>query len=293
MIYSVLVVYNPLNDEAILAIEKLKEQSDFVVVCNNSDKGYVVPSIDKTKVFNFNENLGIAKAQSIGMTWAFDNGAEFIVQMDQDSILAPNTISSLVDRYREMTAKGYKIGVIGPRHFDKVTNEVDEGRIIKGKNIEGTTCEIIHATISSASLIPKVAFDKVGLMDDGLFIDSVDWEYCWRLRKNGFITLRCNDILLGHRVGNGIKHLFGPVNVRVPSPIRHYYHTRNLFLLSRRSYVPLYWKLSNYTKLIFKLAVYPFAFDDGWTRFNYLCKGIKDGVIGRYGRIDLAVRNRR
>lgn len=290
MIYSILVVFNPSDSEAILAIENLKEQSDLVVVCNNSDNGYVIPELDRVKAFNFNENLGIAKAQSIGMKWAFDNGAEFIFQMDQDSVLGADTVSKLVDRYRDMSDKGYKIGVIGPRHFDKVTNEVDEGRIVKGKNINGSECEIIHATISSASLIPKEAFNAVGAMDDGLFIDAVDWEYCWRLKKNGFITLRCNDILLGHRVGNGIKHLFGPVNVRVPNPIRHYYHTRNLFLLSRRSYVPLYWKISNYAKLVFKLTVYPFVFNDGWTRFKYICLGIRDGLIGRYGRIDIASR---
>ncbi|MDF0533020.1 glycosyltransferase family 2 protein [Shewanella sp. A32] len=293
MIFSILVVYNTNLDEVTLAIDSLKSQTDLVVICNNSDNGFVIPETEKTKVFNFNENLGIAEAQSIGMSWAFTNGAEFIVQMDQDSLLPPNTISLLLERYNQLTALGFNIGVIGPRHYDKVTNEVDEGRIIKGKAIENTNSEIIHATISSASLIPKKAFDTVGRMDDGLFIDSVDWEYCWRLKNSGFITIRCNDLLLGHRVGNGVKKIFGPVNVRVPSPIRHYYHTRNLFLLSSRSYVPFYWKFSNYLKLLFKITVYPFAFDDGMLRLKFILKGIYDGLLGRVGRIDIASRKSR
>ena len=84
-IYAVLVAYNPQNNELALAVERIKVQTDIVIVCNNSD--YDVKFDDeKVKVFNFRDNLGIAAAQSIGMKWAFENGADFILQMDQDSI---------------------------------------------------------------------------------------------------------------------------------------------------------------------------------------------------------------
>lgn len=259
-------------------------------MCNNSD--YDVKFEDEqVKVFNFGENLGIAKAQSVGMKWAFENGADFILQMDQDSILEDRTVGRLLESYEELILKGFKVGVIGPRHYDKVTNEVDEARIIKGNTIEGTNYTIINATISSASLIPKTAYDIVGGMEDGLFIDAVDFEYCWRLKTKGFLTIRDNDILLGHRVGDGKKQIVGKIDARVPSPIRHYYHIRNLFLLLFRGYVPLYWKLSNLVKLAIKLVIYPFIFEDGKTRFMYMIKGIKDGVLRKYGRIDNASRN--
>nr|MBO8918834.1 hypothetical protein [Proteus mirabilis] len=54
-------------------------------------------------------------------------------------------------------------------------------------------------------------------MDNGLFIDSVDWEYCWRLKSLGFVTIRVNNILLGHQVGNGKKKIIGKFDARVPS----------------------------------------------------------------------------
>jgi len=284
-IYSILVAYNPDLEELNQAIERLKLQTNIVIVCNNSD--YNVKFDDKQiKVFNFGENLGIAKAQSIGMKWAFENGADFILQMDQDSILEDKTVERLVRSYDKLISKGYKVGVIGPRHYDKVTNEVDEARIIKGDTIEGTNYTVIHATLSSASLIPKVAYETVGGMEDGLFIDAVDYEYCWRLKTKGFLTIRDNDILLGHRVGNGKKQILGKIDARIPSPIRHYYHIRNLFLLLFRGYVPLYWKLSNLAKLVIKLVIYPFIFEDGKIRFKYMIKGIRDGILQKYGRID-------
>lgn len=289
-VYAILVAYNPDSSELQLAVDNLLSQTDFVVVCNNSDYDVTLHSADRIRVFNFRENLGIAEAQSIGMKWAFENGADFILQMDQDSLLQEHTVTKLMDRYFELTKVGYTIGVIGPRHYDKITKEVDEGRLIKGNNIPGHNCHIIHATISSASLIPLSAYEAAGSMDDGLFIDSVDWEYCWRLKKLGFITVRDNDVLLGHRVGEGKQKLIGSIDARIPSPIRHYYHTRNLFLLFPRAYVPIYWKLSNLFKLFIKLFVYPFAFKDGKVRFKYIVCGIKDGLLGRYGRIDNATR---
>lgn len=61
----------------------LKKQTDIVIVCNNSD--YDVKFEDEQVMYlTLGENLGIAKAQSIGMKWAFENGADFVLD-DQDS----------------------------------------------------------------------------------------------------------------------------------------------------------------------------------------------------------------
>jgi rhamnosyltransferase len=287
-IYSILVTYEPNIVELNSAIKRLLLETNTLVICNNSQKDVVYVE-DKVKIFNFRDNLGIAKAQSIGMEWAFSNGADFIIQMDQDSILEKGTVNKLLKSYQLLTSKGYKIGVLGPKHYDKETKEVDQARIIKGKEIDGKY-SIINATISSSSLISKKAYLSVGGMEDGLFIDAVDFEYCWRLKTKGFITVRDNDILLGHRVGDGKKKIIGKIDARIPSPIRHYYHIRNLFLLLFRGYVPFYWKVSNLFKLFLKIIIYPFLFDDGLKRVRYMLKGVKDGVLRKYGRIDLVTR---
>jgi hypothetical protein len=38
-------------------------------------------------------------------------------------------------------------------------------------------------------------------------------------------------------------------------------------------------------KIIFKLIVYPFTLNQGYERFRYILLGIKDGLLGRSGRI--------
>lgn len=283
-VYSVVVAYNPVLEDLKETIKILENQTNMVILCNNSEDDIYFDEFKNLKVFNFGENKGIAYAQAIGMDWAFTNGAELILQLDQDSILLDGTVSSLLQSYDELSAKGYKVGAIGPRHFDKVTDEVDTKRLSKGEYIEGTTCERVPHTLSSACLIPKEAFLVAGNMETELFIDLVDWEYCWRLKKYGFDTFRDNDVLLPHRVGDGCQKIIGSINARNPAPIRHYYHTRNLLLMIRRTYVPTSFKLKEIIKLICKLALYRFIFKDGESRINYIVAGIKDGVAGITGK---------
>lgn len=284
-IFSIIVVYNPDKEELLAHIRRLKEQTNFIVICNNSDYN-VEFNKSFIKVFNFAENLGIAKAQNVGMEWAFSNGADFVLQVDQDSIPNHDMVEKLLKAYDELTLKGYNIGLIGPQDFDKVTKELNRARLEKGKKIENTNCVIVKHTLSSGSLIPKETYDKIGGMCEKLFIDAVDFEYCWRINSEGYKIIKVNDALLGHRLGVGKKKILKFIYVSIPSPIRHYYQFRNILLLLNKSYAPLYWKLSNISKLFFKLFVYPIVFDDGKLRLKYMKLGIKDAFKKKYGRID-------
>ena len=255
-IYSLIVAYNPNLDELTNNINLLKQQTDLIIICNNSDKELSIHD-DSLIIFNFYENTGIAKAQSIGMNWAFKNGADFVLQMDQDSIPDESMVRQLLETYRVLENKGYNAGLVGPQDYDIYTGEINKARLRKGKEIEHSGVFLVDSTLSSGSLISKRAYEIVGGMNNDLFIDLVDKEYCWRLKKNGFVVARDLKAKLSHRLGNGKKKILGYLYVGVPDPIRHYYAFRNTIILLSRNYAPLYWKLSSIAKLIFKIIVYP------------------------------------
>ena len=284
-LYTILVAYNPKGDELPLAVERLKQQTDMIVICNNSDYDIEFKD-DKVKVFNFGENLGIAKAQSIGMKWAFENGADFILQMDQDSEPDEKLVENLMYCYEELSIKGYDIGLVGPQDYDKDTQKINKGRISKGTYIENTNYVFMEQTLSSGSLIPKKTYDKIGGMHDGLFIDAVDEEYCWRITQAGMKVVKNNDALLAHKIGEGEQNIIGSLNLVISSPIRYYYQFRNVILLSTYSYAPVYWRVSMPVKIVLKLIVFPFRVKHGGKIFKYMIKGIKDGILRKYGRID-------
>jgi rhamnosyltransferase len=283
-IFSILVAYNPKIDEIKEAIEILKGQTEMVVVCNNS--AYDISLDDeKVKVFNFGKNLGIGAAQSIGMKWAFEHEADFILQMDQDSIPNFDMVAQLLSCYFYLQNRGYNIGLVGPIDFDKDSKVLNKDWIKKGNRLDSPNYVFVDQTLSSGSLIPKKAYETIGGMEDKLFIDTVDFEYCWRLKKNGFLVTKSNEALLAHKLGDGKEKILGFLNVNVTSPIRHYYQFRNVLLLIQRGYVPAYWRISNMLKMIIKLFIYPFVLSHGKDRFKYMLKGIKDGLLSKCGKI--------
>jgi rhamnosyltransferase len=122
-------------------------------------------------------------------------------------------------------------------------------------------------------------------MFDDLFIDAVDFEYCWRIKAAGFGIYRVPSAILRHRLGEGEKKLFGFKLFRVPKPFRHYYAFRNSIYLMRRSEAPFYWKTSSIVKILVKYFTYWILLDDGFIRFKFMTKGIIHGIQGRLGAL--------
>lgn len=284
-VIAIIVAYEAPALQLEASIERIGKQVDMVLVCNNSNAPFD-HSAPNVKVFNFYDNVGIAKAQSVGMAWAFAHGADFILQMDQDSEASEGMVASLIKAHACLTQRGYKVGLVGPQDFDKFTGIVSRPRINKGQGVAGTKYLILSEILSSGSLISRAAYDAVGGMDDSLFIDGVDFEYCWRLNARGYVVVKNPEALLGHRLGDGQKKIFGLISVGISAPVRHYYSFRNALHLAKRPYTPWYWRISSFAKIVFKLLVYPLAFTDGRKRLFYMVKGLRDGVLGKYGRVD-------
>jgi rhamnosyltransferase len=204
--------------------------------------------------------------------------------MDQDSIPHDDLVEKLLECYEELTEKGYKVGLVGSQDYDKDTKYLSKAKIDRGTTIESECYIKINQVISSGSLIPIETYKIIGGMDDDLFIDAVDFEYCWRAIDNGFIVVKNLECVIAHKLGNGISSFFY-VKYISPSPVRHYYQFRNLILLSKRSYVPFYWKMSTFIKYLLSLIFLPFLFKQRSSRFIYMIKGIYDGILGKKGTI--------
>jgi len=284
-VFSLITTYQPEIESLRVLVDNLLRQTDFVVISNNSNFDISVDEIHTSlslHIINFGKNLGIAEAQTIGMKWAFENGANFVLQMDQDSTPHENMVQELMNCYNEMVSAGENPGLVGVQDYDKITGQVNQARVKKGTPITDNYFDV-DSTLSSGSLIPKKAWEVIGGMRDDLFIDAVDHEYCWRLRYAGFKVIRNKNALLAHRLGDGRFKIMNVVSVGMPSPFRHYYATRNIFLLLKEKHVPLFWKISSLIKLSGKVIFYPMFLPKGKERFKFFIKGISDGIAGRSG----------
>ena len=98
-------------------------------------------------------------------------------------------------------SKNQKVACIGPLAFDRDKSEEDVYHSYGSGNeriIE------VQQTLSSGSLIPKKAFIEIGGMEEDLFIDLVDYEWCWRAQKQGFSTFVTKEVKMAHRLGEDV-----------------------------------------------------------------------------------------
>lgn len=82
-------------------------------------------------------------------------------------------------------------------------------------------------------MVSKEVFEIVGMMDEELFIDYVDTEWCLRCLNYGILVHIIPDIEMVHAIGDKSVKICG-INIPIHSPVRRYYRVRNAFLLLRK-----------------------------------------------------------
>ncbi|MGL4934739.1 MAG: glycosyltransferase family 2 protein [Cetobacterium sp.] len=284
-IYAIVVTYNPELKNLNESLDRILKEVDGVIVCNNSIQNLNILK-KNVECFNFGENLGIARAQSIGMKKAFQEyNADFIIQFDQDSLIDSGMIQKLIQVYNTKYSKNI-LAIVGPQNYDKDTlKEEHEKFFNRKKDLEDRNIIEVEVLISSGCLISKDVYYKNGSMKDEWFIDIVDFEYCWRAKKNNIKILKVKDAKLAHKVGNGKTKTKIGLKIETWSPIRHYYQFRNNLYALKLDYVPLKYKISIIIKFLFQFLFYRYLLKDGIIRKDYMKKGINDFVQKKVGQI--------
>lgn len=292
---AVIVTYFPDLFHLKQLIENINLQVKQIIICDNSPANLnifdfvnenIKISNSKIKILKFNTNLGIGEAQNKGMNWAYSNDAHFVLQLDQDSMPDLNLVKNLLKAYYRLMKLDYNVGLIGSSYKEKTSNKIHEkSQWYYQKNIEqNNEYSITSFLISSGTLIPRSTYEKIGRIESSLFIDLVDFEYCWRAAKFNLGVYLIRLARIDHSVGKGTKKVFFKLfEIMYSEPIREYYVTRNTITLAKRKYVPLIWKIINLTRIVIRLILNPIFLDQGFLRIKYICNGIYHGLIGKMG----------
>ena len=218
------------------------------------------------------DNTGIAKALNIGFEKSIEYGYQFVVSMDQDSQFNNNILDIYQAYIDEFGLK--QLGALSPRY--KVERAISK--------VSSKPYEEKNITMQSGVLFTKEAFQKIGLFNEDLFIDVVDWEYFIRMNKLGFKLIQCNEAVLAHQPAENL-HLFTfkgkKIGVGIAPPLRYYYQVRNLLwcLLHQKSFFML-------TTIFYKIAKVLFLFKNKRTYLYFIFTGIKDAFKNKLGRFD-------
>lgn len=278
----VIVLFNQDDNLISIILEKILEQVNEVYIADNSPLNQAHKFNRYLNVhYNFlGGNVGIAKAQNEGIRYFIEKTYDYLIFLDQDSIPPFNLVNELQRELLRLSESGITVGAIGPRPYNIRENKAYKGSVRTGKKIKSNLTKVTEL-ISSASLIPIENFLKVGLLDGHLFIDGVDHEWCWRANQK----LKCHffiveSVKLDHMLGEGDRTLLFK-KVAIPTPFRVFYQYRNYFILLKREYVPLYWKVSNGFKYIIKYFYFSTVLESKKEYIIQMNKGICAGLKHR------------
>ncbi len=197
---AVVVTFHPDAERLIEGLQAILPQVDEVVVVDNGSGPAAletISSMDRVNLLRLETNGGIAHAQNCGIVWARSRRAAFVLLLDQDSVADASMVDCLRQEHDRLAATGIKVGAVGPAHIDEfgaARPRFTRFRWARHLQVEvppGASSVPCDMLIASGTLIPVAALDKVGAMNESLFIDKVDTEWCLRVRRAGLGITAC------------------------------------------------------------------------------------------------------
>ncbi len=221
------------------------------------------------------KNLGLGAALNVGIRRAIEMGFSWILTSDQDSKISPGYVQSMLSTHDSLTGHT-RVGILCPRYKDAELG-------ITVPPFKAWSGDILGC-MTSGAMFRAETFALSGPMEEDLFIDYVDLEYCERLRLMGFKVIESPDTILWHSLGRITIHpLFGIVTNH--SPKRRYYINRNrLVLVKRYFFKDPEWSLNKLKTLIFDTVMVILVEDKKLAKAGYMVRALYDGIFNRMGQ---------
>jgi rhamnosyltransferase len=241
-------------------------------------------------LIEFGENRGIAAAHNAGIRAAMAQSFDYVLLLDHDSCLLPHCVAQLRQADCRLADAGVKVAAVGPQYVDATSAQPAPFwrfyhwtyRRIYARSAE----DVIETSvlISSGSLVACATLQAVGLMDESLFIDGVDWEWCFRAAAHGYRLFAVAAAGMQHNLGDGGLRVLGRT-LPLHGPLRHYYTYRNTVLMCGMAHVPRSWKWHFSLRLVARFCIYLALAPQRGARCRMIWRGLRDGLQGRQGRL--------
>jgi rhamnosyltransferase len=286
--FAIVVCFNPNVLKLQDLISAVLKSNYKVILVDNSDTTQELISISNNQdvfLLSNGENLGIAKAQNIGVKFAIKSNAKIISFFDQDSEINTQTLS-LLNNFVQNNASSIAVPIILNKTTQKEYPSYRISFLGKSKKIyslSSKTNNTVDIAISSGTTLNIDTFLSIGYFDEGFFIDFVDIEWFYRAKKKLVKTFVISNSFVFHSIGEGSrKFLF--INILKHTPVRTYYKVRNSFLLFKKRTQFLFSIRQIIPSLIHNFIL-SWISSSKKAYFKFFFLGIFHGLVGIEGRI--------
>jgi GT2 family glycosyltransferase len=240
---SVTVAYNAertLTRQVEALLRQTRALQEIVVVDNASSDGtcaLLEKRYPQVKVLRMPENVGIGGGLAAGVAYAaIKKRHDWVWTFDQDSVPNDDALQALLEGTDRTDSSKGEIGIVAGVPFHPATGHCyypmlwHDGFVKPSAELTREPIWFADLVISSGCMVRRDVVEKVGVPRADFFIDFVDFEYCLRVRSQGYKIAVISRAKLAHEVGNARKvQLPGYSRLwPVQPPFREYYISRNL-----------------------------------------------------------------
>lgn len=215
----ILVAFGGRDDTLACITTLLKsDYSNFKIILVDNDSWddtseQVSEKYPDVEIIRSDKNLGFAGGNNLGIDRAIETGARYIFLLNNDTEIAPDAISLLV----QSAEKIENLGVIGPMiyyHEDKDLIWSAGGKIdyswsnlyhrgIRTKDaMEFSTNEEVDYLTGCAIMFPAKRVGEIGKLDESYWMYYEDADFCQRIKKAGYSVIFEPGAKVWHKVSS-------------------------------------------------------------------------------------------
>lgn len=274
-IYAGIVSYNPdiqRISENIFAIHK---QVPEVVIFDNGSNNInhlkkLVNNFDNVHLLESSKNIGIAAALNSLMSWGLEHNYLWMLSLDQDSVCS----NEFVEKMKPYLSVESNLGIVAPVIVDRNVGIVGHNPTSNYAHVK--TC------ITSGCFSNIEAWRVIDGYDESMFIDSVDFDFCYRIRKKGYGVIQVKNVQLLHELGNSKmrKFIFWSIDVTSHSAFRKYYIAKNNVYYPYKNHLWFHFIRGNLRNIWLIMIVLLYESDKN-NKIHAIIKGWKDAYKRR------------
>ena len=276
---AVIVSYHP-DDSFVSRVERIAGQTRKVFLVDNATTGPACKAVDAAaqisgvEILRSKQNQGVAGGLNTGVNKALQEGFEWALLFDQDTLPNKDLAGKLLSLWNKLPDQ-MTPAVLGCNYIDQHRNH-PALRCPEG----AAFCEQ-KAVIISGTLLSLAAYKATGPFREAFFMDLVDTDFCYRARRQGFGVYAACEPLMQHAVGCASSHSFLGHRVWMTNhpAWRRYLMARNSMILhAEYGKQDRFWLLRTVMKQ-FKKSIYVLLFEkDSMPKVAAMWRGIQDGI---------------
>ncbi len=220
-VYIIVLNWNGKNDtlECLHSLQQVTYPNFRVVVVDNASSDCSVDAIREkfpsVQIISNKENLRFAGGNNVGIRYALDYGADYVLLLNNDTVVDKEFLTEMV----AIADQSARMGMIGPKiYYYSEPKKIwyAGGRIewwkgwvshigireLDGGQYDAIT-EVDYLT-GCCMLVKREVIEKVGILDESFYIYGEDADWCIRASRAGYKLMYVPSSMVWHKLSASI-----------------------------------------------------------------------------------------